>query len=257
MSSPQRIILTGASAGIGRALAHEYARRGASLLLVARREQLLRELAREVEQLGGTAEILVADVADPGSAERAVALARERFGGIDIALMNAGRGGPMFVDAFDAEEAETVMRVNYFSIVRMVQAVLPSMLAAKRGAIVAVSSLAAYRGMPGSGAYNASKAAATIFMESLRTELRTRGVDAITIAPGFVRTDMTAKNEFSMPFLMETDEAARRIVHAIDRRVRVYRFPFGTSLAIRFLSALPNGLYDRLVSWGRSSALRK
>lgn len=257
MPSPQRIILTGASAGIGRAIAHEYARRGASLLLVARREQLLRELAREVEQLGGTAEILVADVADPGSAERAVALARERFGGIDIALMNAGRGGPMFVDAFDAEEAEIVMKVNYFSIVRMVEAVLPVMLAEKRGTIVAVSSLAAYRGMPGSGAYNASKAAATIFMESLRTELWARGVDAITIAPGFVRTDMTAKNEFSMPFLMEADEAARRIVGAIDRRVRVYRFPFGTSLAIRILSALPNGLYDRVVSWGRSSALRK
>lgn len=257
MTEQERIILTGASAGIGRALALEYARRGARLLLVARRENLLRELAAEVGRLGGTAEILAADVADPGSAQRAVALAEERFGGVDTVVMNAGRGGPMFIDAFDADEAEQVMRVNYFSIVRMTEAVLPAMLAAGRGKIVAVSSLAAYRGMPGSGAYNASKAAVTIFMESIRTELGSRGIDAITIAPGFIRTDMTAKNEFEMPFLMEADEAARRIVRAIDRRRSLYRFPLPTSLAVRVLSWLPNGIYDRLVGWGRSSALAK
>ncbi len=257
MSRQERIILTGASAGIGRALALEYARRGARLLLVARRENLLHELAAEVRHLGGTAEILAADVADPGSAQQAVALAGEHFGGVDTVVMNAGRGGPMFIDAFDADEAEQVMRVNYFSIVRMTEAVLPAMLASGRGTIVAVSSLAAYRGMPGSGAYNASKAAVTVFMESIRTELGPRGIDAITIAPGFIRTDMTAKNEFEMPFLMEADEAARRIVRAVDRRLSLYRFPIPTSLAVRVLSWLPNALYDRIVGWGRSSALAK
>ncbi len=253
----ERIILTGASAGIGRALALAYAQRGARLLLVARRENLLHELAGEIRKLGGTAEILAADVADPGSADTAVALACERFGGVDMVLMNAGRGGPMFVDAFDAEEAEQVMRVNYFSIVRMVGAILPAMLTEQRGRIVAVSSLAAYRGMPGSGAYNASKAAVTIFMESIRTELRQRGIDVITIAPGFIRTDMTARNEFEMPFLMEADEAAERIVRAIDRRSSLYRFPLPTSLAVRVLSWLPNSIFDRLVHWGRSTALRR
>lgn len=252
-----RIILTGASAGIGRALALEYARRGAQLLLVARRRPLLDELAGEVRELGGRCEILAADVADPGSAATAVAIAHEAFGGVDMVLLNAGRGGPMFVDAFDAEEAEMVMRVNYFGIVRMVEAILPYMLAEGRGTIAAVSSLAAYLGMPGSGAYNASKAAATILMESLRTELRPRGIDVITIAPGFVRTAMTAQNEFSMPFIMEPEAAAARIARAIDRRTSLYRFPLATSLTIRLLSALPHSLYDRIVMWGRSTMLRK
>jgi len=252
----QRIILTGASSGIGRALALEYARHAARLLLVARRRERLEELANEVRMAGGECEILVADVTDDGASERAVTLALERFGGGDIVVMNAGRGGPMFIDDFDTREVEKVMEVNYFSIVRMIGAVLPVMRSAGKGQLVAVSSLAAYRGMPGSGAYNASKAAVTVLMESIRTELRGSGIDVTTIAPGFVRSEMTDQNEFSMPFMLETDDAARRIVRAIEARRSIYRFPFATSLAIRVLGLLPNALYDRLVRWGRGRALK-
>ncbi len=248
-----RIILTGASAGIGHALALEYAGRGAKLLLVARRGDLLEQLARDVEKLGGEAILLVADASTRETALRAVELAQERFGGIDLVVMNAGRGGPMFVDTFDIDEVEKVMEINALGVMRMVAAVLPVMLAAGHGQLVAISSLAAYRGMPGSAVYNASKGAVTIFMESLRTELRTRGIDVTTIAPGFIRTDMTAKNEFTMPFLMEPEEAARRIARAIDARRTEYRFPLSTSLAIRFLEMLPNRIYDSIVSWGRRS----
>lgn len=248
----QRIILTGASSGIGRALALEYARRGARLVLVARRRERLEELAEEVRQAGGECALLVADVAEDGASERAVTLAREQFGGVDIVVMNAGRGGPMFIDNFDTKEVERVMEVNYFSIVRMIGAVLPLMRSEGKGQIVAVSSLAAYRGMPGSAAYNASKAAVTILMESIRTELGGSGIDVTTIAPGFVRSEMTDQNEFAMPFMLETEDAARRIVRAIDARRSIYRFPIPTSLAVRILGLLPNPLYDRLVRWGRA-----
>jgi short-subunit dehydrogenase len=252
MTRPHRIILTGASAGIGRALALEYARRGAQLVLVARREELLRQLAGEVGSAGGEAAVLAVDITGPGASERIVALAHEKFGGIDLVVMNAGMGAPTWVHDFDAAQTEHVMEVNYFSVVRMIEAVLPGMLAAGRGHIAAVSSLAAYRGMPGSAAYNASKAAVTILMESLRTELRPTGVKVTTIAPGFVRTAMTGQNEFTMPFLMEPEEAARRIAGALDAARSEYRFPLMTSLAVRFLQILPNSLYDRLMLWGRN-----
>jgi short-subunit dehydrogenase len=243
----QRIILTGASSGIGRALAIEYGKRGGRLVLVARREDRLRETAAEVERAGGRAVILVDDVSTPGNAERALALADERFGGVDIIIMNAALGGPSFARDFTAANAERLMEVNYYSVVRMISAALPRMLAEKRGQLVAVSSLAAYRGMPGSGAYNASKAAVTVLMESLRTELRGSGVSLTTIAPGFVRSEMTAENEFRMPFLMNADTAARRMARAIDRKTSEYRFPLPTSLLMRGAELMPNWLYDRLL----------
>jgi short-subunit dehydrogenase len=257
MRSDQRIILTGASDGIGRALALEYGKRGARLVLVARRGELLEELARQIGASGGIALALAADVAEQGVSERALALAETHFGGLDMVIMNAGRGGPMFAESFDADEAELVMTINYVSVVRMIGAILPGMLARRRGQIIAIGSLAAYRGMPGSGPYNASKAAVTILMEGLRTELRGSGVDLTTIAPGFVRTAMTGQNEFAMPLLMEPMEAARRIVRAIDARRSEYRFPLPTSLAIRILQLLPNVIYDRLVRWGRRSMLKR
>lgn len=251
MKNTDRIIITGASDGIGRALALHYAARGARLLLVARRADRLQAVADQLRTLDGDAEVLAADVSLPGTAERIVTAATEAFGGFDTVIMNAGRGGPMFVDAFDVEEGERVTAVNYVAVMRMLGAVLPVMRTSGRGTIVAVSSLAGYRGMPGSGAYNASKAAVRVLMESIRTELRGSGINVVTIAPGFVRTAMTAQNEFAMPFLMEPEEAARRIARAIDARRSEYRFPLGTSLAIRLLQLLPNGVYDRLIRWGR------
>lgn len=252
MKQTNRIIITGASDGIGRALALHYARRGAQLVLVARRVERLAAVAEQVRALGADAEVLAADVALPGTAQRITAAATTAFGGFDTVIMNAGRGGPMFVDAFDVEEGERVTAVNYLAVMRMLGAVLPEMRARGSGTIVAVSSLAGYRGMPGSGAYNASKAAVRVLMESVRTELRGSGINVVTIVPGFVRTAMTATNEFVMPFLMEPEQAARRIARAIDARRSEYRFPLGTSLAIRFLQLLPNGVYDRLIRWGRS-----
>lgn len=256
MATTERIILTGASAGIGRELALAYARRGARIVLVARRAELLASLAEEVATLGGLAVTIAGDVADADTSRRAVAEAIERFGGVDTVVMNAGRGGPMFVDAFDAAESLRVMGVNYAGVLWMLEAALPHMRRQGRGTLAAVTSLAGFRGMPGSGAYNASKAATAILMESIRTELRGTGINVVTIAPGFVRTAMTATNEFHMPLLMEPDDAARRIVRAIDARRSLYRFPLALSIAVRVLQWLPNAIFDRLIRWGRDRGKR-
>lgn len=255
MTSP-RIIITGASDGIGKRIALAYAERSARMVLVARRRELLEEVAREVRDAGGEAVVCDGDVRLRETALRARDAAAEHFGGVDIAIMNAGRGGPAFIDNFDGEEAKQTMEINWLSAVWMVEALLPAMRARGSGTIVGVGSLAGYRGMPGSGAYNASKSALHIFMESLRVELRGSGVRMVTIAPGFVRTAMTALNEFRMPWLMEPEVAVRRIIRAIDQGRSLYRFPLPTSLAIHLLQWMPNWLYDPLIGWGRKAGAK-
>lgn len=252
----KRIIITGASAGIGRAIALEYARRGASLVLVARRASELDEVAAEARALGAAAHTVVTDVTDAGAAAQILERADEAYGGVDVVILNAGVGFPTFAQSFSAEEVEQVMAVNYVSAVRMIEVVLPRMLDAGKGHLVAVTSLASFRGMPGSGAYNASKAALTILMESLRTDLRSSGVAITTVFPGFVRTAMTDRNEFHMPFMIEADDAARRIVGGIERGRSDIRFPFPLTALARLSVAIPNALYDWFIARGRQR-LRK
>jgi short-subunit dehydrogenase len=252
----RNILITGASSGIGRALALQYAVRHARMVLVARRRELLEETAYMVHQRGGEAIAFVADVADPHTAEQSVELARSNFGRLDVVIMNAATNRPMQARDFNINSAEHVTTVNYLSVLRMVAAALPGMLAANHGHLVAVSSLAGYRGMPGAAIYNASKAAVNTFMESLRIELRSTGIAVTTIAPGFVRTEINADNDFYMPFMLEPDDAALRMIKAIDRAASEYRFPLMTSLAVRFLQVLPNPVYDRLIAWARSTGTK-
>ena len=253
----QRVIITGASSGIGRELAIAYARRGARMVLVARREDLLNDTAAGATAVGGAARCLVADVTAPETAARAVRIAIEHYGGVDVVVINAGRGGAAHARAFNAQEAIAVMDTNTNAAFRMIEAVMPVMLDQGHGVLAAITSLAAYRGMPGSGPYNASKAALCVMMESLRTELRGSGISVVTIAPGFIRSEMTARNNFHMPMMLETDKAAHRIVHAIDRRRSLYRFPWSTSLAVRLLQILPNPIYDRLIRWATGTAAKR
>lgn len=250
------IIITGASSGIGEALALEYARRKDSLVLVARREQLLRDVASAVIRLGGTAEIVVGDLSEADTAAHAADVAMRAFGRVDVGIMNAGIDVDIAAREFDAAMVDYVMSVNYGGTVRMIAALLPGMLAEGSGTLVAISSLAAYRGMPGSSAYSASKAAVNTLMESLRSELHGSGIRACTIAPGFIDTPMTRKNAFHMPFMMSQERAARRIIRAIDRGRSEYRFPLGTSVGVRLLQMMPNFLYDPLMSSIRATSER-
>lgn len=226
------------------------------MVLVARRGSLLAQLADDVARRGGTAWTVERDLTLPNAAREVVENAIATLSTVDIAILNAGRGGPYWIHEMNVREAELVTEVNYLVPLRMIAGLLPHMVERRHGHIVAVSSLASFRGMPGSGPYNASKGALNILMESIRIELAGTGVATTVVLPGFVRTEMTASNEFHMPLIMTAERAARRIVRDIDRKRAVSRFPFVISCAVRLMNAMPHRLFDALVRRGRRRLAR-
>lgn len=243
---PYRVALvTGASAGLGRAIAHELARAGTAVSLLARRTDLLEATAREIREMGGTATTIPCDVRDRVQVLAAVIDTTRRLGPVDLLVANAGVGHLVSAQRFEAPPIEEIYRVNLLGVVYAIEAVLPGMLERGAGHLVAISSLAGWRGMPQSGPYGSSKAAVDTLLESLRVELAPSGVRVTVAHPGFIRTAMTAANRFPMPFLMDADAAARRIVRAIRLGKRTYAFPWPTALLMRFVRLLPNAIYDR------------
>jgi len=241
-------LITGASSGIGEALAVELGRRGAGVGLLARREEVLREVAAKVETAGGRALAVAVDVRDAGGVKAATAKVSEHFGRVDVLIANAGIGEITLAREFDIEVVTNILSVNLLGAMNSVAAVLPEMIARGNGQIVGVSSLAAYRGMPGSGAYCASKAALSTFFESLRTELRPRNIFVTTIHPGFVDTPMTRGRNQPMPFLVEPERAAKMMLRAIEARRRTYNFPWQLAAWARLGQLLPDALYDRMLA---------
>lgn len=244
------VFITGASSGIGRALAVELGRRGASVGLLARRREALLEVAREIERAGGKALALPADVRNAGEVEQAAARIRELWGRIDVLVANSGVGSITPATNLRAGEVADVIAVNTIGVINSVAAVLPEMIARRSGHLVAISSLAAYRGLPKSCAYSASKAAVSTFFESLRVDLQGTGIDVTTIHPGFIKTPLTAGRKGRLLFLMELDDAIRRIVRAIEARRRTYAFPWQLAGLARLLKLVPDALYDRIGARG-------
>ncbi len=246
MSFANRVaVITGASSGIGRELAKVLAAEGWKVGLIARRRDRLGELADEIHQAGGESACAAADVGNRNQTRESIEAIRGALGPIDLLIANAGIGMPTLLDPVNVEDIEQMFRVNVLGVVYAIEAVLPEMLHRGRGHLAAVSSLAAYKGMPGESAYCASKAAVNYYLEGLRIHLRDRGIAVTTICPGFVRTPMTAVNEFYMPWLLEADEAARRIVRALRRRRKVYNFPWQTSLLMKLTRWLPDWVLAR------------
>jgi short-subunit dehydrogenase len=241
----QVAVITGASSGIGWALARELAGQKCRVGLVARRQEQLDNLAQEIRQGGGTAETARADVADRAETLAAIRDLAIRLGPVDLLLANAGVGAPTFLKPFNVTDVEKMFRVNLFGVIYSIEAVLPEMLERGQGHLAAVSSLAAYKGLPGESAYCASKAAVNAYLEGLRIQLRGRGIAVTTICPGFIKTPMTAVNDFHMPFLMEADQAARKIVRALRRRRKVYNFPWQMALLMKLTRWLPDWLLAR------------
>ena len=242
------VFITGASSGIGRALALELGRRGARLGLTARRGEELLRLSEEIGRAGGEALALPADVRDPEAMKGVVERVRERWGKIDVLVANAGMSSTTAGTRLNASEAGDVITINVLGVVNSVAAVLPGMLERGAGHLVAISSLSSYRGMPKSAAYSASKAAVSTLFESLRVDLRRSGIDVTTIHPGFIRTPMTAGRKKKLPFLLEPEDAACRIIRAVERRARTYAFPWQLATLVRIIKHLPGRLYDRLAS---------
>jgi short-subunit dehydrogenase len=241
------VLITGASSGIGRALAVEFARRGAAVGLFARRAEALREVAAEIEKAGGLAQVLTGDVLDASAVLVAADELSDRFGAVDVLIANAGIGGTKDAASLDAASVANVINVNVIGATNSVAAVLPKMLARGIGHLVVISSLAAYRGLPKSAAYCASKAAVSALFESLRIDLEPRGIKVTIIHPGFIRTPLTADRQARLPWLLEVDDAANRIIGAIETGKKSFAFPWQLATIVRAGILMPIFMYDWIV----------
>jgi len=239
-----RVVITGASSGIGLALARHYLERGASVAVCARRGELLQTLAAEFPD---KVFCYALDVRDAAAIRVAAADFVARAGVPDIVIANAGVSrGTLTEYAEDIEAFQQVMDVNVLGMAKTFQPFIAPMRAAQRGKLVGIASVAGFRGLPGSEAYSASKAAAISYLESLRVELRDSGIKVVTICPGYIRTPMTDVNDFNMPFLLDADDAARRIARVIGRGTTFAVIPWQMNVVGWLLRRLPNWLYDRL-----------
>jgi short-subunit dehydrogenase len=240
----QRVFITGASSGIGAALARYYAARGAVLGLVARRRAALQEL---LATLPGEHAVYTVDVADEAGLRQAAADFSARFGVPDVVVANAGVSvGTLTEEEGDLRAFERVMRTNVLGMVATFQPFVAPMRARGSGRLVGIASVAGIRGLPGAGAYSASKAAVIAYLESLRVELHGSGVKVVTIAPGYIETPMTAVNRYPMPFMLPADEAARRFVRAIDAGAGYVVIPWQMGVVAKLLRLLPNPIFDRV-----------
>ncbi len=249
-SAPPRAVVTGATSGLGRELAVQLARRGWRVAVTGRRAEELRETARRVAAAGGEPLALTGSVADDGEVRAHHAAIRAAWGGLDWAILNAGISDSMNAREFSADAVRRTFEVNLLGAARWLEAVLPDMIAQGSGVVAGISSLAAFRGLPRSGPYSASKAALSTLLESVRVDLRGTGVSVVTVCPGFVKSEMTDRNApGTMPFLMETPAGAAAILRGIDARRRVVHFPAPLSFPVKYgLARLPGFLYDRLAA---------
>jgi short-subunit dehydrogenase len=260
----KRVLITGASTGIGRAVAEELIGKAAYLFLAARRTDLLEEIKAANSESETIIEPIRCDVSVQSEVDRAYQVIKEKVGSIDIAILNAGIGFNMKPENYDYKWADKIIGTNFLGVIYWVDKLLPNFLGViywvdkllpdfldkKSGIIAATSSVADNRGYSGSGFYCASKAALTNYLEGLRIELRNYNIKVITIRPGFVKTHLTDKNKFIMPFMLSPEKAAKKIVSGIQKGKRVIQFPWQMIFITRLIGALPGGIYEFLERFG-------
>lgn len=240
--APLKVFITGASSGIGAALAAEYARRGAVLGLVARRADALAALRQAHPDRA--IDFYAADVRDAGALAAAARDFIAKHGLPDVVIANAGVSRGALTGEGELATFRDVMDTNYFGMVATFEPFAAQMAKARRGTLAGIASVAGVRGLPGSGAYSASKAAALAYLEALRVEMRPHRVPVVTIAPGYIRTPMTANNPYRMPFLMDADRFAAKTADAIAHGTSFAVFPWPMRVVAMLLRALPRWLYD-------------
>lgn len=240
-----KVFITGASSGIGEALAVYYAAQGATLGLVARRGELL-DAANQ--RLGGQHACYALDVSDAAALHMAASDFMSRIGVPDIIIASAGvSAGTLSEYEEDLAVFRRIMEINVFGMAATFAPFIPAMKAAGgERRLVGIASVAGIRGLPGAEAYSASKAAAITYLESLRLEMRPYGIRVVTIAPGYIATPMTAVNPYKMPFLLPAEQAAQRFARAIERGTTYAVIPWQMGMVAKLLRLLPNWLYDRL-----------
>ncbi len=249
----EHIVITGASSGIGKAVALALAPLHCKIGLIARRQRELESLAESIREQKGTVAFAIADVSNRQELQQAIAYLRDQHGPIDRLIANAGVGTPTLIDPINIHDVETMVRINLMGVIYSIEAVLPEMLARKKGHIAAISSLAALAALPGEGGYCSSKSAVNAFMTSLRLQLRAcnipqnrNGIAVTTICPGFIATPMTDIIQEPMPFLRSADQAAKHILYALRNRKRFYAFPWQMAWLTRLLPWLPDWLISKI-----------
>ncbi|RVU33687.1 SDR family NAD(P)-dependent oxidoreductase [Hwanghaeella grinnelliae] len=241
----RKVLITGASSGIGAELSRLFVEWGDTVIACA----------RSFDKLDATAERLDSerfvpfslDVTDITAVEKTVAEIEDLHGPIDLALLNAGTYSPTPAESFGASAVHTMMDVNVVGISNMLSVLMPEMMERGRGQLALMSSVAAYRGLPMAAGYSASKAAVIAMGESLKAELDGHGVKLQVICPGFVKTPLTEQNTFPMPYLMDVDDAARRIMKGLESSRFQIAFPRRFVFQLKLLQMMPDALYFPLI----------
>jgi short-subunit dehydrogenase len=241
------ILITGASSGIGYQLTKDLAKEGAQLALISRRVDLLESLVSEINSESGS-KYYKCDVTIKEEVHQTISQIKKEFGRIDIAFLNSGVAYRSSVLDYNSKDAVTTFNTNVIGTVYCIEQLLPEFIKEKRGVIIGVSSLGDGKGFPKSGFYSASKAALTILLESLRIELKKYNVKVVTVKPGFVKTAMTDKNEFEMPFLMSVEKASKIIIDGLKKDKRIIEFPLSTTLGAKILRMMPTKWFEFIAS---------
>lgn len=241
------VLVTGASSGIGKYLSLLLAKEDCKLILLSRRINELETLSDSIK-LNKTLTIYKCDVSDLEQVELIYHQIKNKFGKIDIAVLNAGVGHQVKIQDFDINQAKETFDTNVFGVLNFFKVLLPDFIARRGGYIIGVSSMADVRGFVNSGIYCASKSALSKILESFRIELKSFNVKVITVRPGFVQTPMTAKNRFHMPFLLKPEEAAEIILNGIKNEKSIIQFPLPMYFASELIGYLPNSLFEFLSS---------
>jgi short-subunit dehydrogenase len=243
MKNPKTVLITGATSGIGAALAIEYAAPGVRLVLSGRDPERLAAVAAAAGAVGAEVDAAIVDVTDPHATAQWVEAADEATP-LDLAIANAGISGGTHGGGESVAQANAIFGTNIGGVVNTLHPAAERMAARGHGQIALVSSLAGFRGLPGAPAYSASKAAARAWGDAMRGRMKRRGVTVSVVCPGFIRTPMTDLNRFPMPMLMEADKAAALIRRRLARGHAMIAFPLPMYLFVRAMAALPRPVGD-------------
>lgn len=239
--------ITGASSGIGRALAKNLAERGDRVAASARGEAALQSLADETAEAAGSVHLYPLDITDAAACAETIDKITSDLGVIQLVVLNAGTHHPVEAEAFAASDLAALIGINLLGTGNCLGPILERMIPARSGHIAVVASVAGYRGLPTSAYYGASKAAQINLAESLKFDLDRHGIKLQLVNPGFVKTPLTDKNDFSMPFLLEVDDAAERIAMGLDSNAFEITFPRRFAYLLKCLRILPYRLYFPIV----------